>query len=63
MSRLANANNLAEILASIVGDVAFETRTQVIEEGWTGKPSRDFHNVPTTAKPEAHRNPANEIDL
>lgn len=64
MSRLGKANTLAEILTSIVGDIAHETRTQVVEEGWTGKPSRDFNHAPQIAMPEAERGPTstNPVD-
>lgn len=63
MSRLGKANTLAEILTSIVGDIAHEARTQVVEEGWTGKPSRDFNHAPPRGTPDAERNPANEIEI
>lgn len=63
MSRLGKANTLAEILTSIVGDIAHEARTQVVEEGWTGRPSRDSNQAPARAMAEVERNPANEIDI
>lgn len=37
MSRLGKASTLAEILTSIVGDIAHEARTQVVEEAWFGR--------------------------